>query len=549
MGETYNTERRAQMLDVVRDLGSYGSDSALVIDGHRVTYDELAEQVRETQRHLRGLGIGRGSRLGLLTPNTATAVCLLLAAWDLGAVVVPLNARYRSHELRYVVGHSEIDVLFTAALSDGFPDFGDRLISAFPALKTQRDPHGLALPEAPALRSIVILGPAPTEAAFMSEECFRASVEPGQAQLDAVSANDEQLLIYTSGTTAHPKGVVHSLDEFCQQARRTAQVMGIHRGDVIWDPLPLFHVGGLVMLIGTLGTGAAYVTSAHFEAGQTLALLAKERVTAAYAAFPTLINPLLDHPEFASTDLTALRWILAVGPDEQLARVQRELPAAVQVSCFGMTETCGPFAYHDITDSPAVRASTVGRPFPGVEVRLVSRETGSAPPPGLPGEIQVRGVAVLRGYYRDPRPSVDADGWFVTGDIGRFDENGRLVYIGRSKDMFKVGGENVAAAEIESVLAQHPAVTLAQVVSAPDARLTEVAAAFVELKPGRHVDVEELRDFCADRLASFKVPRYVRIVTEWPMSATKVQKFKLRERILEELAESSATPAAPQRSV
>lgn len=532
------------MLDVVRDLGSYGGSTALVIDGERVTYHELAEQVRQTQRHLRGLGIGPGGRIGLLMPNTATTVCLLLAAWDLGAVVVPLNARYRSHELRYVVGHSDIEVLFIAGRSDGFPDFADRLVSAFPELRSQRDPLALSLPEAPMLRGIVLLGPGHGEPAFLSEEQFHARAEPDRPR--AEPAHDEQLLIYTSGTTAHPKGVVHSLNAFCRRARDTVRIMDVRRGDVVWDPLPLFHIGGLVPLVGALGIGAAYVTSAHFEPGPALALLAGERVTAAYAAFPTLINPLLDDPGFASTDLTALRWVLAVGPEEQLARVQRELPAAAQVSCFGMTETCGPFAYHDITDSRSARASSVGRPFPGVEVRIAAPATGSAALPDGQGEIQVRGDAVLRGYHRDPRPPVDAEGWFSTGDIGRFDEDGRLVYIGRSKDMIKVGGENVAAAEIESVLAKHPAVSLAQVVPAPDARLTEVAAAFVELKAGQHAEPEELQDFCAGRLASFKVPRYVRFVSEWPMSATKVQKFKLREQILEELAETPTAGAVSQ---
>lgn len=529
------------MLDLIGDLDSHGDSPALVIDEERVTYQQLSDRIGETQRCMRGLGLGPGSRIGLLMPNTTGAIYLLLAAWDLDSVVIPLNARYRSHELQYVIRHSGIEVLFTVRRSDGFPDFGERVVSAFPPLRDQRDPYALVLSDAPMLRSIVVLGAGRDERAFLTEEQFRAPAAAPRSvdgAADRRSADDEQLLVYTSGTTAHPKGVVHSLDAFGRRARDTAKIMDVRAGDVVWDPLPLFHIGGLLLLAGALGIGATYVTSAHFEAGPTLALLARERVTAAYAAFPTLINPLLDHPDFPSTDLTALRWVLAVGPDEQLVRVQRELPAAVQVSCFGMTETCGPFAYHDITDSPAARAATVGRPFPGVEARIIDSETGAILAPGGQGEIQVRGDAVLRRYHGDPRSPVDGEGWFCTGDIGWLDVDGRLVYVGRSKDMIKVGGENVAAAEIESVLAQHPAVTLAQVVCAPDPRLTEVAAAFVELKPGRHVAAEELRKFCADRLASFKVPRYVRIVEEWPMSATKVQKFKLREQIHAELAET-----------
>lgn len=532
------------MLDVVRDLSSYGDTEALVIDGERVTYRELAGRVQETARRLRGLGVGPGGRVGLMMPNTATTICFLLAAWDVGAVVVPLNTRYRSHELQYVVGHSDIEVLVTAYLGDPFPDLGERLVRAFPALTTQNDPLVLSLAGAPALRSIVMLGQNRGELAFLSEDRFDALAGP-TTRVPADDAGDELLLIYTSGTTAHPKGVVHSLGAFTQTARHTAATMGVGPGDVVWDPLPLFHTGGLLPLLGTLDRGATFVTAAHYDAGEGLALLSRERVTAAYVAFSTLITSLIDHSDFPATDLGALRWILAIGPDQLLERLQQLLPGAVQVSCYGCTETGGVVVYNGGDDPARARATTAGRPFPGVEVRIIDPVTGQEVPAGGDGEIQVRGAAVLRRYHRDPLAPVDAQGWFPTGDVGRFDEQGRLVFQGRLKDMFKIGGENVAASEIEFVLAEHPAVTFVQVVSVPDPRLTEVAAAFVELKPGEHAEPDELRKFCAERLASFKVPRHVRIVQEWPMSATKVQKFKLREQILGELGEPQASVPAP----
>ncbi|MQA03173.1 MAG: AMP-binding protein [Streptosporangiales bacterium] len=521
------------MLEVARRLGSYGDVEALVTDDERLTYQELDERVTQVVRRLSGLGVRRGGRVGLLMPNTASMICHLLAAWDIGAVVVPLNTRYRSHELQYVVGHSDIEVLVTGQFGGGFPDLGERLLAAFPALRTQADPLALSVPDAPALRSIVMLGAAPVEPAFVTAEQCDALAADLPADR---AADDELLLIYTSGTTAHPKGVVHSLGAFVQTARHTAASMGVQVGDVVWDPLPLFHTGGLLPLLGTLDLGATFVTSAHFDPGTGLELLARERVTAAYVAFSTLVTSLLDHPDFATTDVSALRWILAIGPEGLLDRVQRSLPGAVQVSCYGCTEAGGVVVYNDVTDPAAARATTAGNPFPGVQIRIVDPVQGRQVNAGGTGEIQVRSDAVLRRYHREPASPVDGEGWFATGDLGRFDDDGRLVFLGRLKDMFKIGGENVAASEIEFVLAAHQAVTFAQVVSVPDERLSEVAAAFVELKPGAAVTADELREFCAQRLASFKVPRHVRMVEEWPMSATKVQKFKLRDQLLDELA-------------
>lgn len=521
------------MLDVVRSLRSFGTAEALVVDDERVTYRELADQVESTARWLRDLGLGPGSRLGLLLPNSATTVRVLLAAWDLGIVVVPMNTRYRSQELRYVVAHSGVEVLVTAVPRPGHPDLVARLRAAFPTLETRPDSFALDLPEAPELRSVVLLG---------AHGPVTGTVAGRAANPDAASGSspsvegDELLLVYTSGTTANPKGVVHSLATFVQTGRQTARAMRLKRGDVLWDPLPLFHTGGLLPLLGALAFGATYVSSSHFDAGQGLRILAQERVTAAYVAFSTLVTSLLDHPDFPTTDLTRLRWILAIGPEALLQRVQRELPGAVQVSCYGCTEIGGVTVYNDMDDPAEVRRTTCGRAFPGTEVRVVD------------GEIQVRGESVLRRYHRDPAPPVDADGWFATGDLGALDADGRLTYAGRRKDMFKIGGENVAASEIELVLVEHPAVTFAQVVSVPDARLTEIAAAFVELRPGAQVDPESILAFCAERLASFKVPRHLRVVDSWPMSATKVQKFVLRERMLAELglrdAERSATVPA-----
>jgi fatty-acyl-CoA synthase len=226
--------------------------------------------------------------------------------------------------------------------------------------------------------------------------------------------------------------------------------------------------------------------------------------------------------------------MLNVAPVDQLRSMQAALPHAVQIGSYGCTEVGGVVAYNELEDDLDQRLTTCGRPFPGIEVQVVDPDTQTPLPPGAPGEILVRGYSLFDGYHKDPEQTaavLDAEGWFHTGDLGSLDDGGRISYRGRLKDMLKVGGENVAAAEIESFLCNHPAVKIVQVVGMPDDRLVEVPVAFVELHDGETVGADELIAFCTGRIASFKVPRQVRFVDQWPMSATKIQKFRLRQQL------------------
>lgn len=283
----------------------------------------------------------------------------------------------------------------------------------------------------------------------------------------------------------------------------------------------------------------------HFEAGAALRQLAAERATFAYPTFPTITQDLIHHPDFSSTDLSRVRGVLDTAPPEVLAAVQKAFPRAKVVSSYGLTEAGGVITYGHLDDPPDRRLHTAGRPFPGTRVRIVDPETGAACAPGEVGEIRVTGPGMFSGYLNDSRHTAertDELGYLCTGDLGSLDPDGRVTYSGRLKDMLKVGGENVAAAEIEAHLATHPAVKIVQVVGAPDARLVEVPAAFVELVGGRTVTEAELVAHCRGALASFKVPRYVRFVTSWPLSTTKIQKFRLRERIRDEIGDRAGAP-------
>ena len=327
---------------------------------------------------------------------------------------------------------------------------------------------------------------------------------------------------------------------------RNSIALGRHRyqlryGDRFWSPLPLFHIAGILPMLAIFDVGGAYLTMPVFDAGKGLKMLSQERATATYPCFVTIMSDLIYHPDFKKTDLSRIRLMnsnFAVQPAGIRDAMLKAMPNAIQVGTFGMTETAGTVTTSKLTDPLTERVSRLGKPLPGMEVRIVDHDTGIDVPQGARGEVLVRGYSTIEGYYKDPEKTaaaLDADGWYHTGDVGSIDTAGTMMFHGRTKDMLKVGGENVAAAEIEASLQRHPAVKLAQVVGIPDARYAEVPAAFVELKPGEVATAQDLIAHCKAEIAGFKVPRQVRFVTEWPMSTSKIQKFRLREQILKEL--------------
>jgi fatty-acyl-CoA synthase len=353
------------------------------------------------------------------------------------------------------------------------------------------------------------------------------------------------LMMYTSGTTAMPKGCRLSHEALV----RTATVAGRTRfrftpEDRFWDPLPLFHMSTILPMIGVFDAGATLLLMDHFDADVALRMLDDERATISFATFPAITQALLNHPDYHPDRWRRVRLINNVAPPDTLRAMQARMPHTVQISAYGCTECGGVVAFGDAEDTLEERATTCGVPFDGIELEVRDLATGVLAAPEEPGEIVVRGYCVFDGYHKDPdrtAAALDADGWFHTGDIGALTAEGRIRYLGRTKDMLKVGGENVAAIEIESYLATHPAVSIVAVVGVPDPKYMEVPAAFVELRPGREATEEELVEFCRRGLARFKVPRHVRFVEEWPMSATKVQKFRLQERLADELAAARAS--------
>lgn len=523
---------------VSRSAARAPQNLALVFPGRRLTYGELADRAIEAARSLAALGVAKGDRVGILMPNCPELVEVLVGAALLGAVVVPVNARFKQAELAYIVDHADIAVLCTTDLVADYVDFVALLSASLPGLAGSANPRNLGLADTPALRCTVLFG-STVAPGFLSEAEFRqAAAEVSADQVarraERVRVRDRAIMMYTSGTTDRPKGCVLSHEAVVRNARAARRRFALSSGDRFWDPLPLFHMGGVLPWLACVDAGATFLTSSHFEPEEALALMAGQHVTFLYPTFPTITQALIHHRAFAETDLSGVRAMLNVAPVDQLRSMQAALPQAVQIGSYGCTEVGGVVAYNELEDDLDQRLTTCGRPFPGIEVQVVDPDTQTPLPPGAPGEILVRGYSLFDGYHKDPEQTaavLDAEGWFHTGDLGSLDDGGRISYRGRLKDMLKVGGENVAAAEIESFLCNHPAVKIVQVVGMPDDRLVEVPVAFVELHDGETVGADELIAFCTGRIASFKVPRQVRFVDQWPMSATKIQKFRLRQQL------------------
>ena len=518
---------------------------ALVFPTGRKSYEQVAASVMMRARGLIGLGIRPGDHVGILLPSGIEFVETLFAVAMVGGISVLMNARYKAPEVAYVASNADLAAIVTNGQCDEHVDFVRRLNEAFPAIAACADPLELALADAPRLRRLILFGErsAPGfvgQAAFDEAGAGVAEHEVHCARL-GVRLRDTAMILYTSGTSANPKGCLLSHEAICREAANLARNRWEFSGDErVWSPMPLFHIAAMLAMLGAVEVGGTFIGQPHFDAGESLRQIEAERATMLFLPFVTFHQAMIAHPDWAASDMSLVRLMnscFGQMPKAVGDAYRAKMPQALQVGTMGMTEASGIVTTGGFDMDPELGFKTLGYPLAGISVRIVDVDSGADLPTGERGEVLVKGYNLLDGYYRDPTKTAEAlrDGWYHTGDIGSLDEHGHLMFHGRFKDMLKVGGENVAAAEVEAVLAAHDGVLLAQVIGLPDARLAEVPAAFVQRSAGTDVGEDELICFVKERIASFKVPRHIRFVEDWPMGASKIQKFKLRQQLMQEL--------------
>lgn len=530
----------AFLAEVVRRHGGRRA-AAFRAAGVRWTYAELADAVDRLAAGLLAMGIYRGDRVAIWSPNRPEWLLLQFATARIGAILVTINPAYRAGELEHALTLAGVKALFLAPTHRG-SDYLAMVRELAPELPAC-PPGRLRASRLPALRSVVVLGPDPGPGATAFEAVLARGGPAPRARLDAIGAalrpDDAINIQFTSGTTGAPKGATLTHANILNNAISAARCMRLRPGDSLCVPVPLYHCFGMVLgVLAAASYGATMVFPGEgFDPGETLAAIAQERCTAVHGV-PTMFQAMLDHPNFPRTDVSGLRTGIMAGapcPEPLMRRVMEEMRCREITIAYGMTET-SPVSFQTAVDDPvAMRVGTVGRVQPHVECRVVGPD-GRTLPVGETGELVTRGYLVMKGYWGDPQATAAAirDGWMHSGDLATLDADGYLRIVGRIKDMIIRGGENVYPAEVEALLAAHPAIAQAQVFGVPDPRLGEEVAAWIMLRPGREgtedASAEALRAWCKGRMAGYKIPRHIRFVDAFPLTATgKPQKFRMRE--------------------
>ncbi|MGW0474975.1 FadD3 family acyl-CoA ligase [Streptomyces coeruleorubidus] len=522
---------------LVRTAAERYADAEAVVEGRtRITYAELGARVERAAAACLAHGIRPGDRVGIWAPNTLDWIVSALGAVSAGAVLVPLNTRFKGAEAADVLRRSGARLLFVTGTF-----LGTSYVASLRRAAGQGPGSG-PLPGLPALEQVVVLSEdAPAD--FLTWKDFLASGEAvGTAQVrargDAVDGSRPSDIVFTSGTTGRPKGAVITHAQTLRAYDIWSELAGLTRGDRYLIVNPFFHTFGYKAgVIACLTRGATMIPQPVFNVNTVLANIAAERVSVLPGP-PTLLQSLLDHPARDAHDLSALRLVVtgaAVVPLRLVERLRGELGVGTVLTAYGLSEAGGVVTMCRRGDDPTVIASTSGRAIPGTEVRVVNPR-GEPLEPGTPGEVLVRGFNVMTGYYEDEAATAEVlseDGWLRTGDVGVLDAAGNLRITDRLKDMFIVGGFNAYPAEIEQLLGLHPDVADVAVIGVPDARLGEVGRAYVVRRPGALVTADDLIAWSRREMANYKVPRTVEFVAELPRNASgKVVKGALRDGLL-----------------
>lgn len=547
-GRRYRWEPITIAEQLERTAAAYGERDAMVFGDRRVSWARAREESRELAKALMAAGIGRGDHVAIWVPNHIEWVELWFAAAYVGAVLVTINTRYKTEEVRYILRQSDTRLLVMVREFIGI-DYVSMLHRMCPELATAQTPNAHDFPE---LRRVVVIGePPPGAQGFTDWAAGAANVSDDEldAAATAVDYDDPTIIVYTSGTTGHPKGAVHS-HRILRNEHSISEAMDIGPESRVMNHMPFFHVaGGFTGILPPLIAGGAMLLMERWDPTEAFELIEHEGATV-MSGIPTHFIDLLNHPRRESYDISTLRtgWIGgANNPPEIIDGAIQKLGLEGLLPVYGMTETTSITTIPRLDDPRELVLAGKGRPVSDFEVKVVDTDTGEEQPAGSEGEVCVRGHLVMKGYYRNEEATtavLDSHGWFHTGDLGVLDADGYLSITGRKSDMFIVGGSNAYPAEIEIALMEHPGVKQAYVVGVPDERLGEVGFAFIERRAGSDVSEREIVDFCRGRLADYKVPRFVEHVDGWPLTATgKIERFRLSQ-MARELASSPRAAAA-----
>ena len=518
-----------------RTVETYRDREALVVKHQNVrwSWGELGRRVDDLAAGLLSLGLERGDRVGIWSPNTSEWTLAQFATAKAGLVLVNVNPAYRRSELDYALNKVECKALILAPAlkTSNYLEIVEDLV------KAGKLPH---------LRHIVRLGKDKTPGMLNFDDVATAGGNAERVKLAELGPKlqfDDAINIqFTSGTTGHPKGATLSHHNILNNGYFVGEGLKLTPADRLCIPVPLYHCFGMVMgNLGCLTHGSTMVyPSEAFDPLATLQAVAEERCTALYGV-PTMFIAQLDHPQFESFDLKSLRTGIMAGspcPIEVMKRVQSRMNMHEVTIAYGMTET-SPVSTQCATDDPVERrVSTVGQVLPHIEIKIVDPD-GKVVPRGETGEFCTRGYSVMKGYWNDAEKTaeaVDAAGWMRTGDLATMDEQGYVNIVGRLKDMVIRGGENVYPREIEEFLYRHPKIQDVQVIGVPDPRYGEEVCAWIKLRDGQTATAEEIREFCKGQIAHYKIPRYVEFVDAFPMTITgKIQKFVMRDETISKL--------------
>ena len=510
----------------------------------RYTYKTFNEVCRQVAKGLLEIGVKKGDKLSIWANNVPEWVILQFATAKIGAILVTVNTSYKSAELEYILNQSDSAVLFMVRSFKGF-DYVTALNEILPRLAS--DPEN-AFDDStlPFLKKVVFIGENPPDGMLG----FDTLIDLGQSVPDEVLAVVEESLDchdtinmqYTSGTTGFPKGVMLSHYNVVNNGFAIGECMKFTDKDRLCIPVPFFHCFGCVLGVMVCVThGSAMVPVETFDPLKVLQTIEAERCTAVHGV-PTMFIAELEHPEFSRFDLSSMRTGIMAGsvcPIEVMKRAVRDMHVSEITSVYGQTEASPGITQTRTEDPIELRVATVGKALPGAEVKIVDIETGETLPPGKQGELCARGYMVMKGYYKMPEETakvIDLEGWLHTGDLAIMDEHGYCKITGRIKQMIIRGGENIYPREIEEFLYTNPKISDVQVYGVPDRIYGEQVMAAIILKGGMEMTEEEVKAFCQDRIANYKIPLYIRFVDSFPMTASgKIQKFKMREMAIKEL--------------